>query len=114
MRIISLVPAATEIVAALGCADKLVGRTHECDFPMDVIKAPVLTRPRIDVSRPGGEIDRAVRDAAADNLPLFELDEAAVIAANPSVIITQGLCPVCAIDEGQVRKLAAQIRPLPA
>jgi iron complex transport system substrate-binding protein len=78
-----------------------------------VIKAPLMTQARIDTSRLGGEIDGAVRTAAAANEPLFILDEAAIIAANPSVIITQGLCPVCAVDEGHVRKLAAQIRPVP-
>lgn len=112
-RIVSLVPSATEIVAALGLSHFLAGRTHECDYPADVARVPAVTRARIDVTLTSGEIDAAVREMAGAGLPLFELDERAIAAMRPTMIITQGLCPVCAIDERDVCRVAGAIEPSP-
>lgn len=65
MRIVSLLPGATEIVAALGFAGQLVGRSHECDYPRAVTKVPVVSRPRIDIEAPGAAIDRSIRTLVA-------------------------------------------------
>ncbi len=108
-RIVSLVPAATEMIAAMGLADQLVGRTHECDHPADVRSVPAVTRARIDVRAAGREIDRAVRELSAAGEPLFELDADLILDLRPTVIVTQGLCPVCAIDQQSVYQVASQL-----
>jgi iron complex transport system substrate-binding protein len=102
VRIVSLLPAATEIVCALGLRDRLAGRSHCCDFPEDVASLPALTRARVDVSLPGGRIDEQVRDLFARGLPLYELDEGALEALAPDVVVTQEACEVCAISYDQV------------
>jgi len=102
MRIVSLLPAATEIVCALGLRDSLVGRSHECDFPEDVAALPPLTRSHIDSTLSGREIDEQVRRAVREGRPLYELDEERLSALAPDVVVTQAACEVCAIGEGQV------------
>lgn len=113
MRIISLLPAASEIVAALGAAEELVGVTHACDYPESVAVLPRVTRSAIDAAEPAGAVDRAVREMDAGGEPLFRLDEGAVEALAPDLIITQGICDVCAVAEGDVRELAARLSPAP-
>ena len=107
MRIVSLLPAATEIVAALGAAGRLVGRSHECDWPAAVAGLPILTTPKIDASLASGEIDQQVKDAAGG--PLFELDEALLTRLAPDLILTQAACRVCAVDADAVMAAAARI-----
>jgi iron complex transport system substrate-binding protein len=111
MRIVSLLPAATEIVAALGLDDQLVGITHECDHPPSVLGLPRVTRSAIDGSAPPGVVDRAVRERDARGEPLYTLDEALIEALAPDLIITQGVCAVCAVSEGDVRAVAARRDP---
>ena len=105
-RIASLLPAATEIVAALGAADQLVGISHECDFPASVRGLPILTRTRLhappDLS--SAAIDRAVRALVQDAVSLYEVDDEALAAAAPDVVITQDLCEVCAVSRGDVER----------
>lgn len=102
MKIVSLLPAATEIVCALGLRDSLVGRSHECDFPEDVAALPALTRARVDGSLPSAALDREVRRIMAARLPIYMLDEARLAALAPDVVVTQAACEVCAIAYDQV------------
>lgn len=111
--IVSLLPAATEIVAALGAWDRLVGVSHECDYPPEALHLPTVTRSTIDASASAGAVDRAVRESVASGTPLFALDAPRIRALQPSVIVTQGLCEVCAISEGDVHRVAASL-PTPA
>lgn len=111
--IVSLLPAATEIVAALGAWDRLAGVSHACDYPREALHLPRVTRSAIAPSAGAGEVDRAVREAVDSGVPVFALDDARIRELQPSVILTQGLCEVCAIAEGDVHRLAASL-PTPA
>jgi iron complex transport system substrate-binding protein len=102
MKIVSLLPAATEIVAALGLADRLVGRSHECDFPEGVEALPALTRARVDSALPSAELDQAVRRLVAERLPIYMLDAARLAGLAPDVVVTQAACEVCAVSHVQV------------
>jgi len=99
---VSLLPAATEIVCALGLRDGLVGRSHECDFPEDVAALPPLTRPRVDATLPSVDLDREVRRIMGARLPIYMLDEARLAALAPDVVVTQAACEVCAVAYDQV------------
>jgi len=102
VRIVSLLPAATEIVCALGLRSQLVGRSHECDCPLDVEALPALTRARVDSSLGSDAIDAEVRRVVAERLPIYMLDEARLSALAPDVVVTQAACEVCAISYDQV------------
>jgi iron complex transport system substrate-binding protein len=114
MRAVSLLPAATEICAALGALDRVAGVTHECDHPPAAACLPRVTRSAVPTHAPAGEVDAAVRALAAAGAPLFELDEPAIAALRPDVLLTQALCDVCAVWEGDVRALAARLPAPPA
>jgi iron complex transport system substrate-binding protein len=113
MRVVSLLPAAAEIVAALGAADLLVGVSHECDYPAHVAGLPRVTRSAVDGGCTPGEIDRQVRAASAAGEALYELDEALIAELAPDLIITQGVCGVCAVSEGEVCALAQRLGSSP-
>ena len=98
MRIVSLLPSGTETVAALGLADNLVGRSHECDYPPDVSVLPVCTSSRIDTTGTSRDIDTAVRETMARALSLFEVDTTQLAALRPTHIITQDQCAACAVS----------------
>lgn len=100
----SLLPSATEIVCALGAQERLVGRSHECDFPTEVADRPILTRPRVPSEGLSGAIDRDVRALVAQALAVYEVDTVALAAADPEVIVTQDLCEVCAVSLGDVQR----------
>jgi iron complex transport system substrate-binding protein len=105
MRICSLLPGATEVVAALGLADDLVGVSHECDYPPEVRHKPVLVRAAIDAERTlSPEIDRQVRETLRNGHSLYQLDEVLFIRTQPDLVITQDLCNVCAITPGQLQR----------
>lgn len=112
MRLLSLLPAATDIACTLGAADRLVGITHECDAPAARAVARVTGTP-VDVHAAAASVDMAVRALHDAGAPLFTLDEAAILAAAPDVILTQALCDVCAVSEADVRALAARLTPAP-
>src|ERR1700704_2222192 len=95
-RIASLLPAGTEIVAALGAEALLVGISHECDFPVSVANLPRLTASPIDQTRSSASIDAQVRSLHATGRPVIAVDGIALRHAAPDLILTQGLCEVCA------------------
>jgi len=109
MRIVSLLPSATEIVCALGARDELVGRSHECDFPADVTALPVITSARVGPLPTSGAIDRAVRGVLEDALAIYQIDEAKLRDARPDVVVTQDLCDVCAVSLDDVRAAVARL-----
>lgn len=102
MRVVSLVPAGTEIVAALGVADQLVAVTHDCDFPPAVRSLPRLTRSTIPSGASSREIDTAVRTAGEQGESTFHLDAAALRESRPDVIVGQTICRVCAVTLEQL------------
>jgi iron complex transport system substrate-binding protein len=109
-RIISLLPSATEIVCALGAGESLVGISHECDFPEAIRDRPVLTRSRIDARGSSRAIDSAVRAVIMrDALSIYAVDEKALGALEPDVIVTQDLCEVCAVSLDDVRAAVARL-----
>src|SRR5687768_2510960 len=114
VRIVSLLPSATEIVAALGALDQLVGVTHACDYPPQVSRLPRLTSTHVDGAASPEVIDRDVREAAERGDPLYTVDEALLASLRPDVIVTQALCDVCAVRETDVRTIAARLSPAPS
>ena len=103
MRICCLLPGATEIAFALGLGDDVVGVTHECDYPAEARRKPVVVRSLIDAHRMTSlEIDRWVSERLRSNKSLYVIDEKRLREAAPDVILTQGLCDVCAIDYNEV------------
>jgi iron complex transport system substrate-binding protein len=107
MKIVSLLPSATEIVCALGLTEALVGVTHECDYPPDVIGKPVLTASRIHGrSLTGAEIDHAVSTRLGGHQGLYTLDEALLRVLQPDLVLTQELCDVCAVSYTAVQQAA--------
>lgn len=113
MRVLSLLPAGTEIAAALGAAGELVGVTHECDWPPEVAALPRVTASAVAAGGEPGAVDASVRAVAAAGAPLFALDHRRIAALAPDVILTQALCQVCAVSEADVRALAAGLTPAP-
>src|SRR6188474_3900579 len=101
-RIVSLIASATEIVCALGFRDRLVGRSHECDFPDDVAALPALTAPKFKVEGTSAEIDARVREIVRDGLSVYRVDGEALKALAPDVIVTQDHCEVCAVSLSDV------------
>ncbi len=105
MRICSLIPGATEVVAALGLADQLVGISHECDFPSSVRHVTVMIEPMVGSGQAlSAEIDRQVKELVKTGKRLYRLDEQAFHRAQPDLILTQDLCHVCAVTPDQLTR----------
>lgn len=113
MRVVSLLPSATEIVAALGGFEHLVGVTHCCDHPAAVDSRVRVTRTAIDADAAPGAVDAQVREIAASGAPLYTLHEDRIRDLRPDLILTQALCEVCAVMETDVRAVAARLDPVP-
>lgn len=111
MKVVSLLPSATEIVYALGLGAELEAVTDECDFPPEAAGKPVVSRSALPQGRPlsSREIDEAVRSRMAAHLPLYELDRELIERIQPDVILTQDLCRVCAVPAGQVQRALREI-----
>jgi iron complex transport system substrate-binding protein len=96
MRIVSLLPSATETVCALGARSELVGRSHECDFPAGVESLPAISSPRLDPRAPGRAIHDRIEELVTRSLSIYELDAETLRELAPDVVVTQTLCEVCA------------------
>ena len=109
MRIVSLLPSATEIICLLGLGDQLVGVTHECDFPDEVKHLPKVTRTRIPKEASSKEIDQLVNEHLQDHQALYSLEMDVLHKLDPDIIITQALCDVCAVAESEVKAAACEL-----
>ncbi len=113
VRIISLVPHATELLFALDLGNRVVAVTHECDHPAGALDLPHVTRDALPGGLSAAEIDAAVRSRTERGEAIYELDEDALRALAPDLIVTQALCPVCAVSYEDVAKLAAKLPSRP-
>jgi len=103
-RIVSLFPGSTEIVCALGLRDRLVGVSHECDYPADVIGLPILTEPKLDPHAMSGAIEARVRELVQEGLGIYRINTEMLQSLHPDLIITQDQCEVCAASLPQVEE----------
>ncbi|HEV8150074.1 MAG TPA: ABC transporter substrate-binding protein [Gemmatimonadales bacterium] len=114
MRIVSFLPAGSEIVHALGAGSELVGRSHECDFPAAVTRLPVVSRPALRLEGLAAEeIDRAVAGRLLSGESLYEVDEVLLDQLQPEVILTQDLCQVCAPSGNELSRSLQQLNSKP-
>ncbi|MBG88566.1 MAG: cobalamin-binding protein [Verrucomicrobiales bacterium] len=104
-RIVSLLPAATEIVCGLGCEDQLVGRSHECDYPPGVESTPACTSSRIQDDGTSSGIDQSMKVLSQESQSLFALDVEQIHSLKPDTIIAQAQCDVCAVAEQDVKSM---------
>src|SRR6185503_16344185 len=113
-RIVSFLPAATEIVYALGAGDELVGRSHECDYPADVTRLPIVSRPALalDGLSPAG-IDSAVSEQLRSGESLYQVDERLLATLEPDVVLTQDLCQVCAPSGNELTRALKELPSRP-
>jgi iron complex transport system substrate-binding protein len=109
MRIVSLVPSATEMLFALGLGPEVIAVTHECDYPPEAGDLPKVTRDVLPAGLSAGEIDAAVRELTLAGKPIYELDSEALIDLRPDLIVTQALCSVCAVSHDDVQAVAKEI-----
>ncbi len=113
MRIVSLVPHATELLFALGLGEDVVAVTHECDHPAAAGELQRVTRDRLSAGLSAAEIDAAVRERTLRGEAIYELDSEALLALEPELIVTQALCPVCAVSYDEVAELARELPSRP-
>jgi iron complex transport system substrate-binding protein len=113
MRIVSLVPSATEMLYALGLGPDLVAVTHECDYPRDAVRLPKVTRDVLPAGLSASEIDAAVKERTLAGQSIYELDAEALHELEPDLIVTQALCSVCAVSYDDVRAIADEIDTQP-
>lgn len=113
MRVAALLPAATDIVIALGAGDQLVAVTHACVLPGRLAGVPRVTRSRV-MPAAAADVDAQVSDLASAGGPMFDLDEEKLAAQGPDVILTQAVCEVCAVRDVEARGVAARLKPVPS
>jgi iron complex transport system substrate-binding protein len=113
MRIVSLVPHATELLFALGLGEDVVAVTHECDFPLQALQRPRITRDVLPSGLSAGEIDAAVRERTLAGETIYELDSDVLAALEPDLIVTQALCAVCAVSYDDVAEIARELPSQP-
>jgi iron complex transport system substrate-binding protein len=112
MRIVSLLPAATEILFELGAGHQVVAVSHECNYPLGALTKPRVTRSRISAAAPSAAIDKQVKSAIATGKPLYELDQAFIEGVRPDLIVTQAQCDVCAVQYADVVDLCRRSHAL--
>jgi iron complex transport system substrate-binding protein len=108
-RIVSLLPSSTEIVCALGLTECLVGVSHECDYPQDIVDRPRLTAPKINVQADSRTIDQEVRALVQNGLGVYDIDTELLRALRPDLIVTQDQCDVCAVSYAEVLDATRQV-----
>jgi iron complex transport system substrate-binding protein len=113
MRIVSLVPAATELLFALDLGDDVVGVTHECDYPPQVRDLPKVTRAVLPRDLSPAEIDAAVKERTLAGESIYELDADELSDLEPDLVVTQALCQVCAVSADEVRTIAEELESQP-
>jgi iron complex transport system substrate-binding protein len=113
VRIVSLVPHATELLFALGLGDQVVGVTHECDHPTEALELPHVTTDKLPAGLSAAEIDAAVRERTERGEAIYELDAELLAELEPDLIVTQALCPVCAVSYEDVQAIAKRLDPEP-
>ena len=109
MRIVSLLPSATELVCGLGLRQQLVGVSHECDYPNSVIGLPVLTSSRIPEGLDSGSIDHLVTEQLKSDQALYDLNIDVLTSVRPDLIVTQALCDVCAVSGNDVARAVGRL-----
>jgi iron complex transport system substrate-binding protein len=113
VRIVSLVPHATELLFALGLGPEIVAVTHECDYPPAALELAHITRDALPGGLSAGEIDAAVRERTLNGEAIYELDRDALAKLAPDLIVTQALCPVCAVSYDEVAEIAKELHSKP-
>lgn len=113
MRIVSLLPSATEILCALGLGDQLVGISHECDYPPEICHLPAVTSSRITKGASSAQIDSEVREHLSQSDALYNLDMAMLAQLKPDLLVTQALCDVCAVSADDVNDAAQTLISCP-
>ncbi|MXY98781.1 MAG: cobalamin-binding protein [Gemmatimonadetes bacterium] len=108
-RIISLLPSSTEIICALGCAERLVGRSHECDYPPGVASLPICTSPKFDPDGTSYQIDQRVKAILQEATSVYRLDADQLDELAPDLLVTQSHCEVCAVSLRDVQEAAFQL-----
>ena len=109
MRVLSLIASSTEIIHSLGCGDKLIGRSHECDYPPSVVDLPYCTEPRFNIEGSSIEIDNRVKSILQEALSVYRIDEQKLIELSPDLIVTQSQCDVCAVNLSDVEDAVSTI-----
>lgn len=109
LRIVSLLPSATEIVAALGLTDVIVGRSHECDYPSEIQNRPVCTEAQLNSEKPSAKIDADVRNLVQSALSIYKIKIDVLEELKPTHIVTQDQCDVCAVNFTEVEKAVAEL-----
>jgi iron complex transport system substrate-binding protein len=113
VRVVSLVPHATELLFALGLEEEVIAVTHECDHPPRALELPRVTRDALPAGLDAAEIDAAVRERTQRGEAIYELDEERLNGLRPELIVTQALCPVCAVSYTEVAQLARRMPSCP-
>ena len=108
-RIVSLLPSSTEIVCALGCGDRLVGRSHECDYPASVDRLPACTAAKFDPDGTSYQIDQRVKAVLQEAVSVYRVDADLLDRLTPDLLVTQSQCEVCAVSLKDVKEAAAQL-----
>jgi iron complex transport system substrate-binding protein len=111
LKIVSLIPSATEILVALGLTDAIVGRSHECDYPPEIKDRPVCTQARLNSHQSSGQIDQSVNDLLKSALSIYDIKVDVLEQLQPTHILTQDQCDVCAVSLADVEKAVAKLTP---